>query len=109
LGCKPASTLTKFNVDLWFDGVKFLMIQKGIEIDWKFDLTITKPDITFAVEVLSRFMHQPREVHWTATLRILTYVKSSPGKGLLYKKHGNVHISGYSDSGYAGDKGDIYH
>jgi len=45
-------------------------------------------------------MHQPREVHWT------TYVKSSLGKGLLYKKHGHIRISGYSDSDYVGDKGD---
>ena len=37
-------------------------------------------------------MHQPREVHWTATLRILVYIKSSPGKDLLYKKHEHVRI-----------------
>jgi len=29
-----------------------------------------------------------------------------PGKNLLYKKYGHVHISEYFDSGYAGDKGD---
>jgi len=69
-------------------------------------LTITRSDITFAVGVLSRFIHQSREVHWTAALRILTYNKNSPGKRLLYKKHGHVCIFGYSDSGYVGDKGD---
>jgi len=37
-------------------------------------------------------MHQPREVHWTAALRILTYIKSSPEKKLLCKKHGYVRI-----------------
>ena len=46
-------------------------------------LTVTRPDITFAVGVLSSFMHQPREVHWTAALRILAYIKSSPRKGLF--------------------------
>ena len=51
-------------------------------------------------------MHQPREAHWIAALRILTYIKNSPGKDLLYKKHKHVRIFGYSDSGYAGDKGD---
>jgi len=51
-------------------------------------------------------MHQPREVDWTAALRILVYIKSSLGKGLLYKKHGYVLILGYSNSGYAGDKRD---
>jgi len=43
-------------------------------------------------------MHQPREVHWTTALRIPAFIKSSPGKGLLYKKHEHVHIFSYSDS-----------
>jgi len=51
-------------------------------------------------------MHQPREAHWLATLRILAYIKSCPGKGLVYRKHGHVRIFRYSDSGYAGDRGD---
>jgi len=108
LGCKPASTPMKVNVDLWRDNSHLLddpgqyrrLIGKLIY------LTVTRPDITFAVGVLSRFMHQPREVHWTAALRILAYIKSSPRKGLLYKKHGHVRIFGYSDSRYAGDKRD---
>jgi len=33
-------------------------------------LTVTKPDITFIVGVLSWFMHEPREAHWSARLRI---------------------------------------
>jgi len=39
-------------------------------------------------------------------MRILPYIKSCPRKGLVYKKHGHVYISKYSDSGYAGDRGD---
>jgi len=55
---------------------------------------------------LSRFIHQLREIHWTTALRILAYVKSSSGKGLLYNKYRHVRISGYSDSGYTSDKDD---
>ena len=51
-------------------------------------------------------MHQPRETHWLAAMRVLTYIKSCPGKGLLYRKHRHVHISEYSDSKYVGDRGD---
>jgi len=50
------------------------------------------------------FMHQLREVHWTAALRILAYIKNSPEKCLLYKKHEHTRIFGYSDSGYASNK-----
>jgi len=34
-------------------------------------LTLIRPDITFVVGILSRFMHEPREAHWSAALRIL--------------------------------------
>ena len=56
-------------------------------------LTVAKPDITFTLEVLSRFMHQLRETHLLATIRVLAYIKSCPGKGLVYRKHGHVRIS----------------
>ena len=39
-------------------------------------------------------------------MRVLSYIKSCPEKGLVYRKHGHVHISGYSNSEYAGDRGD---
>jgi len=86
-------------VDLWCDS--YLLDDPGqyMQLIGKLIyLTVTRPDITFAVGVLSRFMHQPREVQWTAALRILAYIKSSPGKGLLYKKHGRIRIFSYSDS-----------
>ena len=67
-------------------------------------LTVTRPDITFIVGVLSRFMHQLRETHWLAAIK--GSGKSCPRTGLVYRKHGHVHVSGYSDSGYAGDRGD---
>ena len=51
-------------------------------------------------------MHQPGETHWLAVMRVLVYIKSCLGKGLVYRKHEHVHISGYSDSGFAGDRGD---
>ncbi|XP_020243321.1 uncharacterized protein LOC109821552 [Asparagus officinalis] len=96
------------NIDLWCDDTSLLddvgryrrLVGKLIY------LTVTRPDITFAVGVLSRFMHKPREVNWTAALKILAYIKSCPGKGLLYKKHGHTHISIFSDAGYTGDIGD---
>ena len=64
-------------------------------------LTVTRPDIIFIIGVLSKFMHQPRETHWLAAMRILAYIKSSPRKGLVYRKYGHVYIFGYYDSGYA--------
>ena len=47
-------------------------------------LTVTRPDISFAVSVVSQFLNSPCEDHWNAVIRILKYIKKSPGKGLLY-------------------------
>jgi len=74
LRCKHASTPIEVNVDLWCDN-SHLLDDPGQyrRLIGKIYLTVTRPDITLAVGVLSRFMHQPKELHWTAALRILAY------------------------------------
>jgi hypothetical protein len=62
-------------------------------------LTITRPDIAFAVGRLSQFMQSPREVHWNGVFR---YSKSAPEKCLLFKDNGHLNICGYSDADYEG-------
>ena len=69
-------------------------------------LIVTRPDFSYAVSLLSQFMHEPRRAHWLGALRVLSYVKGALGKGLVYRNHGHTRIEAYSDSGYAGDRGD---
>ncbi|KAJ9683729.1 hypothetical protein PVL29_019345 [Vitis rotundifolia] len=47
-------------------------------------LTITRPDISFPVSVVSQFLQSPCDSHWDAVIRILRYIKSTPGQGVLY-------------------------
>jgi hypothetical protein len=61
----------------------------------------TRPDITYAVSIVSRYMHDPRSGHLDAVYRILRYLKSSPGKGILFKKNGHLNIEGYCDADWA--------
>nr|KYP37079.1 Retrovirus-related Pol polyprotein from transposon TNT 1-94 [Cajanus cajan] len=49
-------------------------------------LSYTRPDIAYAVSVMSQFMHDPRERHMQAVDKILQYLKSNLGKGLLFKR-----------------------
>ncbi|GJW81349.1 putative RNA-directed DNA polymerase [Tanacetum coccineum] len=63
-----------------------------------------RPDIAYAVSVVSRFMHSPSKDHMKAVYRILRYLKGSPGKGLFFEKKPNHQVSGYTDADWAGDR-----
>ena len=65
-------------------------------------LTITRPNISFAVGVVSQFMQSPHNDHWDAVIRILRYIKRTPGQGLLYEDKGNTQIVGFCDADWAG-------
>ncbi|RVW73986.1 Retrovirus-related Pol polyprotein from transposon RE1 [Vitis vinifera] len=65
-------------------------------------LSHTRPDIAFAVSIVSQFMHSPYEVHLEAIYRILRYLKSTPGKGLFFKKSEQKTIEAYTDADWAG-------
>ena len=64
-------------------------------------LSHTHPDIAYAVSVVRQFMHNSSEDHMGAVFRILRYLKSSPGKGLLFSKNAHLNIEGYTDADWA--------
>ncbi|RVW44641.1 Retrovirus-related Pol polyprotein from transposon RE1 [Vitis vinifera] len=64
-------------------------------------LTITRPDISFPVSVVSQFLQSPCDSHWDAVIRILRYIKSTPGQGVLYENRGHTQVVGYTDADWA--------
>ncbi|KAM1254549.1 hypothetical protein ACFX2G_029491 [Malus domestica] len=66
-------------------------------------LTLTRPDISYAVGVMGRYMQNPKKPHLEAVRRILRYVKSTIDYGFLYKKGEDCKLVGYCDADYAGD------
>lgn len=64
-------------------------------------LTITRPEITYSVHILSQFMQAPKQEHWNAAMRVLRYLKSSPGQGIILPKDNDLHLVGYCDSDWA--------
>ncbi|KAJ0683430.1 putative RNA-directed DNA polymerase [Helianthus annuus] len=64
-------------------------------------LSITRPDISYAVQFLSQFMHAPQECHLQIALRLLKYLKQSPGKGILFRKDNDFVLRGFVDSDWA--------
>ena len=70
-------------------------------------LTHTRPDITFAVGYLSRFMEAPAKNHYAAVKHLLRYVAGTLDYGCSYERgRGELRLTGYSDSDHAGDEDD---
>ncbi|GAV80955.1 hypothetical protein CFOL_v3_24414, partial [Cephalotus follicularis] len=49
----------------------------------------------------------PRSSNWDAAIRILRYLKGSPGRGLLYCDHGHHRVEGFSNIDWSGSPYDI--
>ena len=49
----------------------------------------TRPDLAYALSIVSQFMHNPGEQHMNVVMRILRYLKSTPGKGILFTSSNN--------------------
>ena len=60
-------------------------------------LTITRPNISFPVSVVSQFLQSPCDSHWDAAVRILCYVKGASSQGVLYENKAHTQIVGYGD------------
>ncbi|RVW27298.1 Retrovirus-related Pol polyprotein from transposon RE1 [Vitis vinifera] len=50
-------------------------------------LAHTRPDLAYALSVVSQYMHNPREQHMNAVMCILRYLKNALGKGILFAKN----------------------
>lgn len=63
----------------------------------------TRPDLAYAVGIVSRYMSQPIRDHWLGVKWILRYIKGSLATKLCYKKSDDFRIVGYCDADYAAD------
>ena len=69
-------------------------------------LSLTRHDISFVVNKLSQFMHKPTTNHWTATKRLLRYLKQTIFHGIQIHKVGLPILRTYSDADWAGNVDD---
>jgi len=65
-------------------------------------LSHTRPNIAYAISVVSQFMHNPSEEHMNALIRILRYLKSSPRKRLMFSKNNHLDLEEYIDVDWVG-------
>jgi len=65
-------------------------------------LSLTRPDLGFAVNRVCQFMHRPTTLHWQAVKRILRYLKHTVSHGLLLHHTKSTSLQAYSDADWAG-------
>ncbi|MCO5556229.1 hypothetical protein L7F22_009775 [Adiantum nelumboides] len=65
-------------------------------------MVATRPDIAYAVGVVSRFMSNPGKKHWEAVKGVLRYLNGTKDRCICFGK-GKLSVVGYTDADYAGD------
>ncbi|KAK1626254.1 hypothetical protein QYE76_000569 [Lolium multiflorum] len=110
LECKHASTpmsatdrLSAFDGDPLAseEATEYRSIVGGLQY-----LTITRPDISFAVNRVCQFLHAPRTTHWSAVKRILRYIRLTASYGLHLHSASSLGLSAFSDADWAGNPDD---
>ncbi|XP_022883353.1 uncharacterized protein LOC111400153 [Olea europaea var. sylvestris] len=103
LGLKPAKCLMLQNLRLT-KGEEKLLDNSGMYrrlIGRLLHLTITRPDLSFSVQVMSQCLKSPRKPHLEAALHVLRYVKGTSGYRLLFPVESSLELKGFYDADWA--------
>jgi len=66
--------------------------------------SVTRPDISAAVGVVSRFLEKPKRLHCEMVKQILYYLRQTADYGLFYGSKGNQTVTGYVDASWANNE-----
>ena len=69
-------------------------------------LNMTRPDLSFAINKLSQFMHQPTTTHLQHLKRLLRYLKSTINHGLFLQKPSSFTLFTFSNADWGGNLDD---
>uniref|UniRef100_A0A3Q7FG12 Reverse transcriptase Ty1/copia-type domain-containing protein n=1 Tax=Solanum lycopersicum TaxID=4081 RepID=A0A3Q7FG12_SOLLC len=64
-------------------------------------LTLTRPDIGFAVQTLSQFLQCPKKSHMEAALKVVRYIKREPAMGVLMSSKKDRELIAFCDADWA--------
>ena len=99
---KPVSTPLAPHVSFTTDGLSFSdpTLYRSLVGALQY-LTITRPDLSYAVNQVSQFLHAPTIDHFQSVKRILRYVKGTISFGLTFSQPDTNSIAGYSNADWA--------
>ena len=66
----------------------------------------TRPDVSYALSMTSRYQSNPGEGHWTAVKNILKYLKRTKDSFLIYGGDEKLVVKGYTDASFQTDRDD---
>jgi len=102
--CKPATTpvddkqkLSVHDGDPEMDATFYRSITGALQY-----LTLSRPDIAYAVNQACLYMHKPRAAHWNLVKRILRYLRGTIDHGLRISVSSTTDLKAYSDADWAG-------
>ncbi|XP_028071486.1 uncharacterized protein LOC114273859 [Camellia sinensis] len=98
---KGGSKLSKYDEGENIDPIYFKSLVRSLRY-----LTATHPDILYEVDLISRFMEEPKTTHLKKAERILRYLKGTLEHGLFYPSTNNHSLIGYNDCDWTGDVDD---
>ncbi|GKE74395.1 ribonuclease H-like domain-containing protein, partial [Tanacetum coccineum] len=103
VNCNPSQTLVDTESKLGGDGdpVSDLTLYRSLAGSLQY-LTFTRPDISYAVQQVCLYMHDPREPHFAALKRILRYIRGTLAYGLQLFSSSTTDLVAYSDADWAG-------
>ena len=66
----------------------------------------TRPDVSYALSMTSRYQSNPGESHWTTIKNILKYLKRTKDSFLIYGGDEKLVVRGYTDVSFQTDRDD---
>ncbi|GBM10123.1 Retrovirus-related Pol polyprotein from transposon TNT 1-94 [Araneus ventricosus] len=66
----------------------------------------TRPDISYAVNILSQFQENPGIIHWNILLKLLGYLSTTRGLQLNLSRVSDLNVECYSDADFAANRDD---
>nr|GEW84155.1 ribonuclease H-like domain-containing protein [Tanacetum cinerariifolium] len=97
--CNPCKTPVDTESKLGFDGDPTLYRSLAGALQY---LTFTLPDISYAVQQICLYMHDPYDPHFTALKRILRYVRGTLDHGLQLHVSSPSQLTAFTDVDWAG-------
>ncbi|XP_073133444.1 secreted RxLR effector protein 161-like [Henckelia pumila] len=103
LGCKPSKIPIELgHKDKLFEGEPVDKVSCQRLVGKLIYLSHTRPDIAFAVSLVSQYMHSPCQGHLDVVYRILRYLKQTPSNDLFFKKTNDRGVKTFTDVDWAG-------